>query len=85
MEKRSLELKKNAFFFSVVKYSNATLRIVFFNHDEFEFDKKYHPKALVKVGQYKDQVRYKRPRISGLTNPKVTENVLHSKLFISDK
>ena len=61
------------------------MRLVYFNHDEFEFDSNATPSSLKKAEKFPDQVDFRRPSIRGLTNPRVKENVLHSKLFISDK
>ena len=70
---------------AVVKKGKASVRLIYFNHDEFEFDTEATPSSLKKAEKFPGQVDFRRPSIRGLTNPRVTENVLHSKVFISDK
>ena len=69
---------------SVPKYTNATLKIIY-SELGAESDHERTPKRLTNYNSFRNQVRYKKPQISGWTNPKAVENVLHSKLFISDR
>ena len=69
---------------NLVKRSETMLRYIYFNHEGFPFDKNVTPNLLRKVEKYENQVKFRTPSIAGLTNSNVTENVLHSKMMISD-
>ena len=69
---------------NLVKRSETMLRYIYFNHEGFPFDKNVTPNSLRKLEKYENQVKFRTPSISGLTNSNVTENVLHSKMMISD-
>ena len=69
---------------NLVKRSETMLRYIYFNHEGFPFDKNVTPNSLRKLEKYENQVKFRTPSIAGLTNSNVTENVLHSKMMISD-
>ena len=69
---------------NLVKRSETMLRYIYFNHEGFKFDKNVTPNSLRKIEKYENQVKFRTPSIAGLTNSNVTENVLHSKMMISD-
>ena len=69
----------------LVKHSETMLRYIYFNHEGFKFDKNVTPNSLRKIEKYENQVKFRTPSIAGLTSSNVTENVLHSKLIISDR